>query len=79
MLIRDKDSAEGYIHICNNSHRYTKQALKERLPIYVHDVKVYTLIESKNGYELKDIKFCPYCGAEIEKEEREQVYNDEIL
>lgn len=79
MLVRDKDSAEGYKHICDDGYKYTKQALKERLPIYVHDVKVYTLIETKNGYELKDIKFCPYCGAEIEKEERKQVYNDEIL
>ena len=80
MLVRDKDSAEGYIHICDDSYKYIKKALKERLQIYVHDMKVYTLIESKkskSGYELKDIKFCPYCGAEIEKEERKGVFNDE--
>lgn len=79
MLVRDKDSQEGYVHICNDSYKYTKQALKERLQIYVHDVKSYILIETKNGYELKDIDFCPYCGAEIEKEERKEVFNDEIL
>lgn len=77
MLVRDKDSQEGYIHICNDSHKYTKQGLKERLQIYVHDVKVYTLIETKKGHELKNIKYCPYCGAEIEKEERKGVFNDE--
>lgn len=66
MLVRDKDSQEGYIHICDDSYKYTKQALKERLPIYLHDMKAYTLIESKDGYELKDIKYCPYCGQEIE-------------
>lgn len=79
MLIRDKDSQEGYIHICDDYKKYLKSALAERLQIYVHDVKVYTLIETKNGYEIKDIKYCPYCGAEIEKEERKEVYNNEIL
>lgn len=79
MLVRDKDSQEGYKHICDDSYKYTKQAGKERMPIYVHDMKVYTLIETKKGHELKDIKYCPYCGAEIEKEERKQVYNNEIL
>ncbi len=70
MLVRDKNSNEGYIHICNDSGKYTKQALKERLPIFLHDVKPYTLIESKDGYSLKDVKFCPYCGQEIEKDSR---------
>lgn len=69
MLVRDKDSAEGYIHICNDSYKYTKQALKERLPIYLHDMTAYTLIESKDGYELINIKYCPYCGQEIEIDE----------
>ena len=79
MLVRDKDSQEGYVHICDDYKRYIKQALKERLQIYVHDMKVYTLLETKNGHELKDIKYCPYCGVEIEKEERKEVFNDEIL
>ena len=79
MLVRDKDSQEGYIHICDDYKKYLKSAIKERLQIYVNDMKVYTLIETKNGYERKNIKFCPYCGAEIEKEERKGVFNDEIL
>lgn len=69
MLVRDKDSQEGYKHICNDSYKYTKQALKERLQIYVHDVNVYTLLETKSGFELKSIKYCPYCGVEIESDE----------
>ena len=79
MLVRDRDAQEGYVHICDDYKRYIKSALKERLQIYVHDIKVYTLLETKNGHELKNIKFCPYCGAEIEKEERKGVFNDEIL
>ena len=69
MLVRNKDSQEGYVHLCADSHRYTKKALKERLPIYLHDIKAYTLIETKNGCELIDIKYCPYCGVEIETDE----------
>lgn len=72
MLRRDKDSQEGYIHICNDSQKYTKTALKQRLPIYLHDVKAYTLIEGKDGYNLIDIKYCPYCGVEIENDEYEK-------
>lgn len=72
MLVRDKDSAEGYKHICNDSYKYTKQALKGRLPIFLHDITAYTLIEGKNGYELISIKHCPYCGVEIEADEYEK-------
>lgn len=35
MLVRDKDSQEGYKHICDDSYKYTKQALKERMQIYL--------------------------------------------
>lgn len=49
MLVRDKDSQEGYKHICDDSYKYTKQALKERMQIYLHDITAYTLIESKDG------------------------------
>lgn len=69
MLVRDKDSQEGYIHICRDSYKYNEKALKNRLPIYLHDVKAYTLIKCERGYELKDIKYCPYCGVEIESDE----------
>lgn len=73
MLVRDKDSAEGYKHICNDSYKYTKEGLKERLPIYLHDITAYTLIktdETKSGYKMVRLKYCPYCGVEIETDER---------
>lgn len=77
MLIRDKDSAEGYIHLCADSYKYTKKALAERLQIKLHDITAYTLIEGKNGVDMVRIKYCPYCGAEIEKEERKEIYDNE--
>lgn len=72
MLIRDKDSAEGYIHLCADRHKYTKNALAERLQIKLHDITAYTLIEGKNGVDMVRIKYCPYCGVEIEKDEYEK-------
>ena len=72
MLIRDKDSAEGYIHLCADRHKYTKKALAERLQIKLHDITAYTLIEGKNGVDMVRIKYCPYCGVEIEKDEYEK-------
>ena len=74
MLYRNFSSQEGYIHVCNDSYKYTKEALKQRLPIYLHDVKAYTLTENK----VIDIKYCPYCGANVENEERSgEIYNIE--
>lgn len=67
MLRRDKDSQEGYIHICNDSYKYTKQALKERIPIYLHDITAYMYVDGK----IHHIKYCPYCGADVDSEERE--------
>lgn len=65
MLIRDKDSQEGYKHVCADSNKYTEKALRERLPIYLHDITAYTLIKG----EFIRIKYCPYCGVEVEKDE----------
>ena len=72
MLIRDKDSADGYIHLCDDSYKYTRKALAERLQIKLHDITAYTLIEGKNGVDMVRIKYCPYCGVEIEKDEYEK-------
>lgn len=69
MLVRDKDSQEVYKHICDDSYKYTKKRLAERLPIYLHDISAYTLIEGKDGLQLISIKHCPYCGKDIETDE----------
>lgn len=64
MLYRDRDSQEGYIHICDDAHKYQRKYIAERPQILVHDVRSYMRI---NG-SLIDVKFCPYCGAELQKE-----------
>lgn len=72
MLIRDKDSAEGYIHVCSDSHKHTKEALANRMQIRLHDITAYTMVDSKNGVDMMRIKYCPYCGVEVEKDEYEK-------
>lgn len=64
MLYRDRNSQEGYIHICDDANRYRKDYIKNRPQILVHDCNAHLMIENK----LIDIKFCPYCGKKIEDE-----------
>lgn len=78
MLYRDFNSQEGYIHICDDSYKYVKEYVKERiktLPIYVHDCSVYTIID---GCKIIHLNYCPHCGANVENEERSsEIYNIE--
>ena len=64
MLYKDKESQEGYIHICDDAYRYQKKYIAARPKIFLHDVSVYMRV----GGGLLDIKFCPYCGKKIEDE-----------
>ena len=73
MLYKDLNSSEVYIHLCDDIYKYTKQAIKERMPIYSHDMTSYTLINNK----LVSITHCPYCGKRIETDERNGKLYDE--
>ena len=73
MLYRNFDSQEGYIHICNDSYRYTKEAVREQIddmPLYVHDVHASTPKKTEKGYKNVSITFCPFCGVRLEEDER---------
>lgn len=65
MLYKDRNSQEGYIHICDDAHKYRRDYIRERPPVLVHDISAYLRV---NG-SLLNIKYCPYCGAELEKEQ----------
>lgn len=81
MLYRDFNSQEGYIHICDDSYKYVKEYVKERvkaLPIYVHDCNVHTLQKAEQGCKLVHIEYCPFCGVKVENEERSsEIYDIE--
>ena len=64
MLYRDRESQEGYVHICDDAHKYRRDYIKSRPKIFLHDISVYM----RMGGQLLDIDFCPYCGKEIAKE-----------
>jgi hypothetical protein len=66
MLVKDKNSSELYIHICPDANKYTRKALKERITIYRHDISTFIITDSG---KLKNIKYCPYCGANVENED----------
>ena len=61
MLVRDKDAQDGYIHVCRQG--------KGKPPVYLHDVKAYMNDKSNGDIKLIDVKYCPYCGVEIELDE----------
>ena len=81
MLYRDFNSQEGYIHICDDSYKYVKSYVKERIevmPIYVHDCSVNILKKTDDGYKFVHIDYCPFCGAKVENEERSsEIYDIE--
>ena len=65
MLVKDENSSELYIHICPDANKYTRKALKKRITIYRHDVMAFIVTESG---KLEPIKYCPYCGMDVENE-----------
>lgn len=65
MLVKDKNSSELYIHVCPDSDKYTRKALSERMTIYRHDISAFIITD--NG-KIEHIKYCPYCGIDVEKE-----------
>ena len=71
MLYRNSEAQEGYIHKCADSYKYTKAALKERLPICLHDITAYTLVDNGEDTTMIFIKHCPYCGVEVAADEYE--------
>ena len=63
MWIKDKDSQESYIHICEGLKE--KQMRKKGIEIRLHDVSIFTFIKDEKGIKIEYIKFCPYCGIEL--------------
>lgn len=64
MLYRFEDFQEGYIHICDDAHKYNRKYLAERPRVAVHDISAHMIINNK----LINIDYCPYCGAKLENE-----------
>lgn len=63
MLEKLKGSVESLRHFCDGKSR---TYLAQRPPVLLHDVQASLLV----GSELVHIKFCPYCGVEVDAEPR---------
>ena len=61
-MLKEKPGRESLRHLCNNWSPDTQM-----LEIYLHDNQAHALV-IKTGVWAGNIKFCPYCGVEIEKE-----------
>jgi|GEM_PF-4732313 len=63
-MLKVINACETLRHICDTWTPDTQE-----LDIFLHDVHSYALI-AKTGERAGSIKYCPYCGVNIEKEER---------
>jgi hypothetical protein len=68
MWVKDKDTQEGYVHVCKGK-RLTDMKTK-KLVVSHHRVINYITLLDKNGIpDVEFISFCPYCGVDLMKEE----------
>lgn len=71
MFIKDKYSQESLIHICQGLNE--KKMRAKALEIRLHDIHFYTFVfDQKGKIALESIKFCPYCGVDLEKDAFEE-------
>lgn len=67
MFIKDIDSQESYIHVCNGLKE--KQMRQKAIEIRLHDVSIFSFVyDEKRDFKIESIKFCPYCGSDLDKE-----------
>ena len=65
MWIKDKDSQESYIHVCQGLTE--KQMRKKTIEIRKHDISTFTFIKEDKGIKMEHLNFCPYCGNSLNK------------
>lgn len=64
MWNRDKNSDESYIHVCEGLTE--KKAKKKKIEIRLHDITTFVVVRDEKGKpDIEQIKYCPYCGCEL--------------
>ena len=71
MFYRHKDLQEGFVHQCADAYKYNLERRKEIAKIKKHDCITCLKIDNINYLF---IKFCPYCGVELAKDEETQEF-----
>jgi hypothetical protein len=68
MWVKDVNSEESYIHVCNDS-TLKRQALKN-LEIRRHDIAAFSLtFDSKGKPLIAYLMYCPFCGQNLLRED----------
>jgi len=80
MLYRHKQFEETLVHQCADANKYIKSRRQEMANVRVHDISAYLVVQIKEGYTnavgTVPIKYCPFCGVELEKDEQTGEYLD---
>jgi hypothetical protein len=65
MWIKDRDSNESYIHVCEGLTE--KKMRAKRIEIRLHDVSIFTFIKERATADIfmEHLKYCPYCGIKL--------------
>jgi len=66
-FIKDKNSQESLIHVCDGKTEKWMRKHKN-LEIRLHDISIFTTFYDDGKFILEHIKFCPYCGCNLEKD-----------
>jgi hypothetical protein len=66
MFVKDIESQESLIHVCKG--KTLKDMSKKNLEIRLHDIHIFSWIYNDGDAHQEYIKFCPYCGVDLEKD-----------
>ena len=75
MMYRHINFEESYVHQCADADRYTTEHKREMAQLRRHDCHTFMVIPASvklNGdtnYKIIPVKYCPYCGVDLEKDE----------
>lgn len=77
MIIKDINSSEGYVHLCDDYERYRVDYIKNRPTVFIHDWchNLWVQDEKSKRWTTVYVEYCPYCGKRIDQDQR----NDEIV
>lgn len=70
MFYRHINYQETEVHQCADIDKYTQEHKREIAHVQRHDVHTYFNVGEKNIY----IKYCPYCGINLNTDESTNEY-----